>query len=1444
MCFCGITANGQNPKAKFKFSIGEGPIKFELLPNYEQDSSATVDGYQLNFFDMVAVIEEKMNPSFLIGGTPEERFKYFLSPEQRLRFQWGRTYDDYIEWKRSAILRLGSDGSFVDASGRMWDEIQRLNALDEANKAAREAGEQANCLPGTWSNVGPFFANTTTPAQANQLHKNSTPGIGRVTVLRKHPINDILYMGAATGGLWKSVPETGNPIGHKWQVVGGGTGDVFSTMGIADIAFSPNGTTTYIATGDGTRGFDVLGQTSYSIGVLKSDDNGNSWTTLASTTTNPNQPPAEWVKEISTGQFKSLNPKYAKIHRLLVLPNGELIAAANLFINVTGSSISTNLNIHGVWKYNQAQNRWELKQEFNDFVTSIEFANTAQTAIIATSKSGQVFRSADSGNSWTLIPFSFPANGLAQSTRFSNLVHTGSQDIIYLLQLLSSANQGVAGTYSPGIVVLYQSTDGGMTFTEVAIPSTSFAVLPTDIRSVVTINPNNANEVFVGAAGHDYTGGNDGRVLYSLQMNGAVISSATPVAFSPNDKPGINLNQYVHTDLNNYEWVGNKLFLAHDGGVSYTADGGTTWSLWYETTRDLCITECLSLSQAQTGSEQFVYAGGWDNGAFKGSKAVGSSGAYNWFNIYPGDVAQIAVNPANQLGYIMEKSKVIRYQPANSNSVGSIDQLTDISPNGGLGQPESNALCDMKLFPMAPTGSPSFIRTIVSGFQKFWTIKNDGTIDYITTTCCDIPPPSPALPKTQYDNWSAIDLVNNVGSTSSVTIYAARNERVGSNSTTIVAQSVDNGQTWNKRLGNNLPTDIGKIITDIVVNPYNTDMLFATYSGFEIEPDLTIANYNAANNPTAKKVLQSLDGGNNWTDITAGAVVQTNLYNPPTLPGAVKKSMLPDLPILCAVLDATSATTWQLFIGTDIGVYYTNSTLRACPSGPQWLPFSAGLARVSVQELSITGSGNNKILRAATFGRGVWEIPLPQSFGNNCGCLSCIDEDYPFVGYIAAAPVHNGVPATVGYLSPDWDNGIADYTSICLANASSSTWDPNAASTWSFSGGQGVTNQVVLTDCNDNDISDINDYHGRCLIAAWENFSTTPQTITVHLSVTDVTGCTTTAELNIVLLPSGNNCTLDEPLQLNVREAFDICTQTEESKQGYCQHLALPGTGSLIIEPYNVFVGSGEFSYFLKRLDANGNIIATVPDTAPSATWEANGKLTYHCLEPGNYKVQVSDIVGDCSAESNTLQIEDAGTFSWNVEAAVQNSYRVCVAPAGQNGDRKVGRIDITYINGVSPSEMEGECIYSWSDCANCNTPSREGLAKGIYTVTITHIASGCSTTRSYEILFNNVTIVSGGFVVDNGGVTFNDPEPVLRIEAPSIFDDQAQVSIHLPQDMYITLSVYNSSGVLVKKILENQLKSKGVHYYMHNATNLPNGLYTYVVKGCEEQDYDSGVKY
>ena len=87
---------------------------------------------------------------------------------------------------------------------------------------------------------------------------------------------------------------------------------------------------------------------------------------------------------------------------------------------------------------------------------------------------------------------------------------------------------------------------------------------------------------------------------------------------------------------------------------------------------------------------------------------------------------------------------------------------------------------------------------------------------------------------------------------------------------------------------------------------------------------------------------------------------------------------------MCVIQNKQNTGQNELYAGTDVGVYVKSGTAV-------WTPFMTGLPNVLVPELEIyydnTSPGNSK-LRAATFGRGLWESDLLTSTATWNGTVS------------------------------------------------------------------------------------------------------------------------------------------------------------------------------------------------------------------------------------------------------------------------------------------------------------------------------------------------------------------------------------------------------------------------------------------------------------------------
>jgi hypothetical protein len=138
--------------------------------------------------------------------------------------------------------------------------------------------------------------------------------------------------------------------------------------------------------------------------------------------------------------------------------------------------------------------------------------------------------------------------------------------------------------------------------------------------------------------------------------------------------------------------------------------------------------------------------------------------------------------------------------------------------------------------------------------------------------------------------------------------------------------STDGGQSF-RSISGGLP---GHRIKAIAFAPNDDNTLVVTYDLHQND---------------GEKVFISRDLGNSWTNITAN---------------------LGSMPLRAVVIDHTPAA--NIYVGGEIGVY--TKPMNAT----NWALYSLGLPNTTIQDLEIVMGAN--ILRAATWGRGLWEYTL------------------------------------------------------------------------------------------------------------------------------------------------------------------------------------------------------------------------------------------------------------------------------------------------------------------------------------------------------------------------------------------------------------------------------------------------------------------------------------
>jgi PKD repeat protein len=344
-------------------------------------------------------------------------------------------YEKYKRWEFFAEQRVypSGDRSLIGRGGQV---IQN----EFINQTKTSTSIQS---AGNWTLMGP----------TSQI--SSGGGAGRVNCVRFDPSNpNIVYAGAPSGGLWKSING-----GVSWST----STDKLAVMGISDIAVDPvNSSTVYIATGDGDA------TDSYSNGILKTTDGGLTWH--------------------ATGlNFNVIDNR--KAYRIIINPSNHNMLLA-------GTSV-------GVYKSLDAGVTWA--KCMNVAVRDLAF-RPGDTTVVYAITNGAFYRSVNTGNSFTLVNSGTPS--ASSICRLAMAVTAADPNYVYLL----AANTGSYNFHG-----VYRSIDGGLTFTTQATTPNllGFNTNGGDTGGQgwytlsLAASPTNKNEIVTGGVNiwHSTTGG-------------------------------------------------------------------------------------------------------------------------------------------------------------------------------------------------------------------------------------------------------------------------------------------------------------------------------------------------------------------------------------------------------------------------------------------------------------------------------------------------------------------------------------------------------------------------------------------------------------------------------------------------------------------------------------------------------------------------------------------------------------------------------------------------------------------------------------------------------------------------------------------------------------------------------------------------------------------------
>jgi hypothetical protein len=449
-------------------------------------------------------------------------------------------------------------------AGARLKAFQQLQARLAAEQAALSRGKNDSDV-GSWQLVG--------PATMNGFWGTNS---GRVSAIAVDPTNNqIVYTGAAQGGIWKTTNG-----GTTWTPLT----DTQASLAIGSIALDPqNHLTIYVGTGEENNSGDSY----YGEGILKSTDGGNTWTQYCGPFCGPVGSSGYWGGG-------------ARIGGLAVQPNNSSVVLAAVSCCATGPS--------GVYRSADAGQTWTQVLNVNGGYQAYNVIfdpNTPTTAYASVDAHG-IYKSTNGGATWTAVNGSgATALPLSGNGRFALAMDPNTTTTLWAA-VASNTNNNLAG--------LFKTTDAGNTWTN--LPNTpSFCGGQCWYDLALAVQPGNSNVIFAG-----------GQASYAPPSGGSVVQSLD----------GGNtwtIYSNIHPDAHALVFTpdGSTLYVGNDGGMWSTTQITSTSINWTDLNAGLATEQFYPGLSIDSNNVNIGFAGTQDN------STEAYSGTTTWSSVTCGD---------------------------------------------------------------------------------------------------------------------------------------------------------------------------------------------------------------------------------------------------------------------------------------------------------------------------------------------------------------------------------------------------------------------------------------------------------------------------------------------------------------------------------------------------------------------------------------------------------------------------------------------------------------------------------------------------------------------------------------------------------------------------------------------------------------------------------------
>lgn len=848
--------------------------------------------------------------------------------------------------------------SSAELRHRAYQAKMQARAARLARARTAQPNSQAPSSGG-WTPLGPVPLASDATGDGFQNYNQVS---GRATAVALDPADatgNTVYIGGAQGGVWKST-NAATSIANN--VVWSAVTDDQATLSIGSIVIQPgnaNPAQSVILVGTGEA--DNSGDSYFGLGILRSADGGNTWTLIPT----------------ANGGTYSFSGLGATRMAFSTAQTSTVVAAmAATAEGVTDGALTSN-TYRGLYTSTDAGQTWTYDALFSGASEA-----TSATAVVYNASAGLFFAavryhgfySSPDGLTWTRLTTQPGGTGLLSTTacpqnyittcpiyRGEITVVPGRNEMyVWFVSLDSSGNPADQG--------IWHSTNSGASWTQISDAgiiscgdSDGCGVQQGFYNLELLAVPNGASatDLYAGAIN-----------LYKCSINSSNPTCSSIAFMNLTHVYGcdpLGALAHVHPDQHALAYTippssgTDLMYFANDGGIYRALDGfgGLTTGSCSGTNQfdDLnqnlgSMTQFVSFSQHATNPNTLL-GGTQDNGSPASATATTSS---SWGNVLGGDGGYNAIDPATNNWFASNPdtgSGTLNIQECSSGVNCDNSLFNVVVSSSSVGGDDGSFYFPYILDPQSTTA-------LLVGTCRVWRGPRLGgaftvlSLNFDTLgagTCAGTEVNTVralAAGGPSNANGSQVTYATTDGlGPSSVTppvggnVWVTTNAAAVSGTTSTFSNVTLNGPGGTSINANQFP--ISSVAID--TSDPTGDTAYVTVMGFTGGPG---------------HVWQTTNAGASWIDFTGTG-----------------GNALPDSPVNAVVVDPS---THIVYVGTDVGVF------QSATSGAAWLevgpiPHALGgsigfLPNVAVTTLALFNSGGQKLLRASTYGRGVWQFNL------------------------------------------------------------------------------------------------------------------------------------------------------------------------------------------------------------------------------------------------------------------------------------------------------------------------------------------------------------------------------------------------------------------------------------------------------------------------------------